>query len=164
MVYLSPMPEKNEAKILEVVKQVAENLKPFEVKMSDFEKEGSGYIFVGVDKKCHMQLRDIRDELIDRLLQFRDSSIKKKYSDKWESFSEQEKQRIKKTGLPYKYRPHLTVAKVLPQEVDRATSLIENKSLKGSCFDVGTIQILVFYKGINRIIGRYPLDRTKRKR
>lgn len=157
MVYLSPMPEKNETGILNVVKRTAENLKSFEVKMSNFEIESSGYIFVGVDRKCHKQLKDIRDELINKLLQYRDSSIKKKYLDKWESFSELEKQRINKTGLPYKYKPHLTVAKVQPQEVDRAFSLIKNKGLRGSCFDAGAIQVLVFHKGINKIIGKYSL-------
>ncbi len=158
MVYLSSMPEENETKILTVVKKIAENLKPFKVKLSDFEKEDSGYIFVGIEKNYHKQLKSIREKLIDELLPYRDSSIKKKYLDKWDSFSNPEKQRIKKTGLPYKYKPHLTVARVLPEETKSAIKLIEDKSLKSTHFTVNTIQVLVFYKGINKIIGKYSFN------
>ena len=77
MIYLSPMPGKNEKKILAVVELMAKTLKPFKVKLSDFEKGGSGYIFVGVEKSCHKQLKNIRKELIDRLLPYRGSLVKK---------------------------------------------------------------------------------------
>lgn len=157
MVYLSPLPKENEESILDVAEKTSKEFQPFNVLLNDFEKGSTGYIFVGINEESQQPLRNIRKVLIDRILPHRDTTIKQKYLDKWESFTEEEETRIKTTGLPYSYTPHFTAAKVDEDKVKPAMDLISDSSLAGESFTAEYLQVLTFCQDVNQIIGRFKL-------
>ena len=152
MAYLSPMPVENEQKILDVVTKLNKVIPKFRVKLEGFVKGTNGYIFVALDEKSQNKLKEIRNQLIDSLLPYRDSTIKQKYLDKWERFSEEEKDRIKTTGLPYEYEAHLTLAQVPEGKEEEVIEILQGNSLNGQNFEAIKLQVLTSNNGVNKML------------
>lgn len=143
MVYLSPMPIIKEKEIITIVSDLSKELSSFEVILSELEIADSNYLYVNVDEKSKIILENIHEQLVERLKSLRDATIKEKYLQKWDKFSEDEKYRIKTTGLPYIYVPHMTLGVFenrQEQEVAYSEALPFN--LTGKKFRANKIEIL----------------------
>lgn len=134
MVYLSPMLLINTDKILKIVGESALAIKPFMIKLGDFTTKEDKYLFVSVEEQSQAHFKTIHDDLVLGLKDCRDQTISKKYLDRWDNFSDEEKERIQNTGLPYLYEPHMTVARLLSEELSLALEIIKDKSLRGQHF------------------------------
>lgn len=152
MLYLSPMPKENQVKIIETVSKVSKELPSFKVELSYTELSEANYIYVGVNNEAKNILEKIHNQLVISLAPFRDETIKEKYLQKWDSFSEEERLRIKTTGLPYIYVPHITLGIFgSRKEQEQAYKEILSFNLMGNSFIADKIEILTSdksgYKG-----------------
>jgi len=112
MVYLSPMPNHNLNSILQESQQIVAQTRSFTVKLGGFEIAAGNYLVIAIDKESAPRLHQLHDNLVN----------------------DKEKIRIKDTGIPYPYEPHLSVAKLLPEELNSAMSLIKDNSFSGESF------------------------------
>lgn len=143
MVYLSPMPVSNQNNIIDVVKNIVGDIKAFTVKLSDLEIADSNYLYVNVDNESRILLENIHSRLVEKLALFRDRTIKEKYLQKWDTFSHDEMNRIKTTGLPYKYVPHMTLGVFSgKEEQEIAFKEVTPFNLKGNSFLAKGIEVM----------------------
>jgi len=143
MVYLSPMPSENEESIIDVVQKLTKEVSPFKVELRDLNYADSNYLYIGVNEDARIKLESIHNKLVEKLSPLRDQTIKEKYLQKWDSFSEEEKNRIRTTGLPYKYTPHITLG-VFSGKTEQSVAYKEALpyNLKGNSFVANSIEIL----------------------
>jgi len=143
MLYLSPMDVERQEDIVKEVELLSKKLKKFRVVLGDFEKASGNYLFIGVKDDPDGYLRYVHDELVKILLSFRNSVIKEKYLQKWDSYTSEEQERIKNTGVPYEYVSHTSVASLdNEEEVKEAINILKEISLDGSYFDAEKIEIM----------------------
>jgi hypothetical protein len=143
MLYLSPMDMADKENIIREIRSIAEGTKTFRVVFDDFEKASGNYLFVGIKDEPKGSIKGLHNKIVRALLPFRDGVIKEKYLQKWESFSSEERERIKSTGVPYEYVPHTSVATLgSEKEVLEAINEIKNLSPKGVEFEVKRIEIM----------------------
>jgi 2'-5' RNA ligase len=143
MLYLSPMPVKNQGRIIEKVKAISKKIILFNIELSELEMAESNYLYIGVNKEAKVILENIHNNLVEALYPHRDTTIKEKYLQKWDSFSEEEKNRIKTTGLPYIYVPHTTLGVFEnKKELEQAYNEAQEFNLTGKSFTADRIEIL----------------------
>ncbi|KKU83377.1 MAG: hypothetical protein UY11_C0021G0017 [Candidatus Amesbacteria bacterium GW2011_GWC2_47_8] len=128
------MPNHNLNSILQESQQIVAQTRSFTVKLGGFEIAAGNYLVIAIDKESAPRLHQLHDNLVNRFTSLRGKGINPKYLEKWAIFSDKEKIRIKDTGIPYPYEPHLSVAKLLPEELNSAMSLIKDNSFSGESF------------------------------
>ncbi len=141
MLFLSVTKSESQNEILKKVKEIVNSLEKFQVVLGDFKKESEKFIFIDIDEASKIKFASVHDKLVNKLQLYRDQTINPKYLEKWNQFSDKEKQLIKTTGLPYPYESHITIARVLPEELNKAGNLIESKSMTGLAFEVEEILV-----------------------
>ena len=143
MVYLSPMPFSFHNKILAAVEKIVAETNAFTVELAENEMADANYLQVRISEKSQVPIRAIRQKLIDALLPYRDQTIKDKYLQKWDTYTEEEQHRIKTTGIPYKYEPHFTLG-VFGDKEELAQAYQESLSFdfRGLSFVGDKIEIL----------------------
>lgn len=141
MLFLSRMNINHISEIIDSSRKAITGVRPFKVTFGTFKVESPKYLFLEIDKNSVSNFSAIHERLVNELQTYRDQSINQKYLDKWSKFSEDEKERIKLTGLPYKYEPHITIARVLPEELYSTENLIRDKSMKRITFEAKTLCI-----------------------
>lgn len=146
MVYLSPMPVTETENIINAVNKITNNISRFTVKLSDIEMADANYLQVRIDRESQVFIRSIREKLVEVLLPYRDKTIKSKYLQKWDSFSDDEKVRIKTTGIPYVYEPHLTIGVFGDtDELKQAYEEVKQINFTGENFEANKIEILTSF-------------------
>lgn len=148
MLYLSPMACSRQGDIIREVELLSKKFKKFKIILDDFEEASGNYLFIGVRDEPTDTIKYFHDELVNAMLPFRDSSIKEKYLQMWDTYSVEEQNRIKTTGIPYEYVPHTSVASLSSEsEVAEAKSMLKDKSLEGLEFEADKLDIMI--SGVN---------------
>ena len=130
--------------IVREIRLIAEGTKPFKIVFDDFEEASGNYLFIGIKDEPKGSIKGLHNKIVSALLPFRDGVIKEKYMQKWESFSTEEQERIKSTGIPYEYVPHTSVATLgSEKEVLEAINEVKDKSPKGLEFEVEKMEIMI---------------------
>lgn len=159
--YQSPMPKHNESKILSAVEKIATDTRSFDVTLKDFVLGSSGYVFVDLDDSSKKRFHSIYKLLRKEIGDLKGIEIAKKYLERWESFSDKEKLRVKETGRPYQYQAHISVAKVAEDKNAEALKLLKDKSLGGYKFTADRIKVLDFYNNNYKLIGEFLLENKR---
>lgn len=139
-IYNSSFPSENLDKVLNTISKVAEKTKPVEINLGKITySNDKQYLFVEVDTSADDSVLKFNKALLNELSSLREGNIKPKYLAMWEEFAEEEKELIKKTGHRYKYTPHLTIAKLDPEEMEDAFQLVKDEDLSKLSFTADEI-------------------------
>lgn len=157
MLYLSPMPGKNLTKILDEIKTFSSTLSTTKISFDRFTSKPDGFIFAEISEDSKTLLEEMHSNLVNILLRYRDQNIKPKYLERWDTYSEKQRNNIKTTGIPYEYEPHITVAKVDPNAALHAYQELVEKFKCDFTIDANQINILKFENGINTILGEFKI-------
>lgn len=141
MVYLSPMPISKTKDIVEITSEVVKKFQPFIIKLGNFAEIPGNFIAIKIEGTSFNTLEKIHLDLVQELVHLRGKGIKPKYLERWDTFDKEEKQRIKQTGLPYKYLPHLTLARLPSEEIPKALKFIEKLNFLGKPFQARGLMV-----------------------
>jgi 2'-5' RNA ligase len=114
--------EKSEAYVL-AVKQFHEkfikpNLDFIKISLNKFTTDSKKqYLFLNFDKNTAKQLKKIRQRYKEISEKYRDKSIPPYLKRHWDEFTKTQRERIRKTGSTHKYRPHITIIKLPPNQL-----------------------------------------------
>lgn len=142
MVYLSSIPLSNTHDVIKKVGEIAREFSPFEILFTYYKALSGSYISSQATDPAG-NLKRLNSRLIDALSPFRTQKIEGKYQEKWDSFTDEEKERTQKYGIPYEYSSHLTIAKLRPEECEPALELLKSQQagLRGLSFTANTLLI-----------------------
>lgn len=163
MVFYSPMPVENTTGIIQAISRIAEKTIPFIVKFDKTILLPGGFISAGIDDRSG-NLSKLNDEIVNGLSLFRGEGIMAKYLEKMDAFTEEERERIKKTGHQHKYTAHLSIAKLLPEENQLAMKLLADRKLDLSGEEFLADILMFAQDNLNPdsdwpVIAKFPLGR-----
>ncbi|MBU1110240.1 2'-5' RNA ligase family protein [Patescibacteria group bacterium] len=116
---------------------VVSKISSFEVKFEIFSKSEDGkYIFLDLDRTSGRIVMEIRRSFIDKTRRLFEINIPDKYLEKLDEFSPSEQKRLKQTGSPYIFKPHISIVKLDPRETNKAMQEIQNHAILGTSFRV----------------------------
>lgn len=110
MVYLGKVPERHQADLVTITKNIVKNIKPFSIKLTGIQILTNGYIALALDEKSSLSLTKLSKKLESNIV------------------------RLGGNPLKYKYIPHLTIASVPDNLIKKAYSLIDKISIKDQTF------------------------------
>lgn len=138
--YYTIIPEKNIPKLKDILSRYVRGLKPVIVTLGNIIV-ADNYIMIETEK--NNTLLKINRDLVSLLSPLREGVIMQKYLLKWDSFSEEKRDLIIRTGHQYPYTPHLTIANVKEGTVDKAWNMIKDVEFKGISFTAKSIELHV---------------------
>jgi len=117
---------------VEIGTKIVDTIEKFPVSFSTFELSADKrYIFLEPDTSSKEKIMTLRKRFEKETKDKFTIEIPEKYREKWYTYTDEEKERLKQTGSPYVFEPHVSIVKLDPTESEKALSEIkDNKILK----------------------------------
>lgn len=123
--------------MLAKAKEMAKIIQPFNLSLGKIElSNDQKYIFLNFDEKSEVFLKDLNRKFFKKLDLIRDGAIPPKFLNHWDELSEREKMLLVKTGNKYPFVPHFSLAKLHPEESQKAIEEIDVHQFENVHFTV----------------------------
>jgi len=129
-----PLTDKDTGKFVQIGTKILDTIEKFPVSFSTFElSTDKRYIFLEPDTPSKEKVMELRKRFEKETKDKFTIEIPGKYKEKWDTYTNEEKEQLKQTGSPYLFEPHVSIVKLDPAESEKALMEIkDNKILKES--------------------------------
>lgn len=122
-------------------KAVAET-KKFVVTFDHFKLgKDKKYIFLNLDKSSEKKILSLRKRFEKETKGKFKIEIPEKYLEKWDNYTKTEKDRLRNSGSPHKFEPHISIVKLNPQESEKAFEETRKCDILKKSFEVSRFYI-----------------------
>jgi hypothetical protein len=137
-----PLIDKDTETFVQIGTRVLAGIKKFSVSFSAFElSTDKRYIFLEPDVQSKEKIMELRKRFEKEIKDKFKIEIPRKYIEKWETYTDDEKERLQQTGSPYLFEPHVSIVKLDPTESENALKEIQNNKILEESFVVDEFHI-----------------------
>jgi hypothetical protein len=137
-----PLKDEETQKFVDICTSVLEGISKFTITFADFKlSDDQKYILLDLDQDSYKKIMEIRKKFEQETFGKFTVEIPDKYLEKWGSYSEEEKAKLRNTGSPYIYEPHISIVKFEPEIAKMAIEEIDKQVFLNKSFVVEEFHI-----------------------